>query len=263
MANAWLIRPEAIAAVVASSTAPGRTAAHVANDFAGVVWRAAGAGHATLTIDLGEDRIADTIALFGATGALPGWLLRIRAATQAQGSGLENTVVDSGVVPFLAGAEMTHDGRGIAVWGGDNQIAARYWHFDIDAGAGTVEIARVVIGRRIRLARNFAFGAGFGVKDLGSIEWSRLGVMNRRRGAKLRTVSLTFNSIHKDEVEQAVQPLLEHVGVTDPIALVTDPSPHPMRQRRCFFGPLTGDTLATSWRRADAFSAPFNLVSLF
>ena len=72
--------------------------------------------------------------------------------------------------------------------------------------------SRVVIGKRVQPGRNFSYGAGFGVKDLGSVDFSRRGVLLRSRGAKLRTGSLTFSNLKKDEAEQVFKPLLEYLG---------------------------------------------------
>ena len=63
------------------------------------------------------------------------------------------------------------------------------------------------------------------------------------------------------EVEASVAPLLEKVGNTEPIALLTDPAPHAMRQRRAYFGPMVGD-IGVTWRKATLFQSQANLVSL-
>src|SRR3546814_4128372 len=62
------------------------------------------------------------------------------------------------------------------------------------ASARAMRAARLAIGARIQLDRNFAFGGTFGVHDLGSFDFSPRGVLLRRRSKKLRTVNIGFRS---------------------------------------------------------------------
>ncbi|HCB75402.1 MAG TPA: hypothetical protein DEP91_04395 [Sphingomonas bacterium] len=261
MAKAWIVPLLPFAGVTASSSAVGYDPGYLGNDLMGVMWRAGAVGPATLLIDLGSDRPVDTVQVLGAIGATAGWTVRFQAATQAQGASFGPTALDSGVIPFLAGSEMPVSGRGHALWGAAQPAAARYVRITIDPAGGTANAARVVIGERLRLARNFQFGATAGVRDLGRADFSRLGVLDRQRGAKLRTLGLTFPGMTRTEAEAGALPLLERAGNTDLIAIVTDPDADPMRQRRMYLGVLVGD-LSGTWRRADGWEVPLNLVSV-
>ncbi|ARR54549.1 hypothetical protein HY78_14475 [Rhizorhabdus wittichii DC-6] len=267
MSNVLIVKPADIASVTASSSAAGKDPSYVGNDYMGVVWQSAAGAGASLTVDTGADIEADTALLFGCDGATSAMTLQLLASTAAQGPGFAPAGWTGGVLPFLAGSEMPVNGRGVALWQapeGAGPPASRYWRFAIGGlSGGQATVARVVLGKRIRLARNFAFGTSFGVRDTGSIDFSRLGVMLRKRGAKLRTLGLSFQSIHRDECEQAVQPLIEEIGNTDCVAIVTDPAEHAMRQRRAYYGPFYGDySNGLIWRKADQFQAQANLVSL-
>jgi hypothetical protein len=266
MANAWIIQPLGILAAGAGSTAAGFDPAYVANDYAGVVWRSAGGtASVDLLIDLGRDASADTIMLFGCDGATAGMTLQVLASTQAVGSSFAAPSWTGAALPFLAGAQMPVSGRGVALWqapaGGPP--AARYWLLRIGGLANApATVGRVVIGKRIQLERNFSYGAGFGVRDLGGVDFTRRGVLVRQRGKKLRTVGLSFAHVRKDEVESITKPLIEQVGNTEMIALLTDPVADAQRQNRAYFGPLVGD-LGHAWRNAAGFEARVNLVSVF
>ena len=276
MAHALIFAPMALdaagVAITASATAGGHEAGYVANDHAGVVWKSpTGTATRTLTVDLGADADIDVAMLFGLDGAQPGWTLTIEAATSAQGSGFgPGDYWSSGTMPLLGGSEMPVNGRGIALWQADEELngvsaptPARYWRFRIGGLASAAAVvARLAMGRRLRLERNFSYGAAFGVRDLGNVDFSRGGVMLRQRGARLRSIGISFASVFKDEVEAQVQPLIEAVGNTGTIALVTDPAADPMRQRRCWFGPMVGD-VGTIWRSAAGWEWRVNLVSLF
>ena len=257
MANAWIIGPHPVADVIGTADA-GYDSDNLANDYAGVVWQLTvpGADYRSLIFDLGEDRPIDTVMLFGLSGFSAGTSVAVRSRTAAQSEWQARAAEQ----PVLAGTAGAGAGGGVMLVDLGATASARYVLVEFPNLSGTVRAARVVIGQRIALERNFSFGAGVGVKDLGNLEFSRRGVLLRARGAKLRTVSLTFSAVHRSEVEALTQPLLERVGNTECIALVTDPALDAMRQRRCYFGPLVGD-LSQTWRRADAWEAKVNLVS--
>jgi len=258
MANALILKPLPLTGATASSTMPGHDPAYVGNDFMGVVWRSAAAASTDLVVDLGRDQTIDTALLLGCSGATAAMTLEVATATSAAGS----VFAAAAAQPFLAGSEMPTSGRGIAFWQAAAPIVARYVRFRIGGlGGAQAVVARVAVGAAIRLGRNFSTGSQFGVRDLGKADFSRHGVLLRNRGAKLRTIGLSFQSIDKPEVEAAVHPLLEQVGNTEVIAMVTDPAADPMRQRRIYFGPLVGD-LGTALRKANFYQAQANLVSL-
>ena len=104
-------------------------------------------------------------------------------------------------------------------------------------------------------------GAALGVRDFGSLDFSNRAVLLRRYAKKLRSVGLTFASAYKDEVEAQIMPLLEEIGGTDCIALITDPAADAMRQRRMYYGPLVGE-IGTIWRNAAAWQWQATLQSL-
>lgn len=263
MANAWLFKPLPIVSASASSTASGYDPAHVDNDHLGVVWRSGAVAAPHIDVDLGADLAVDTALLLGLTDAEANWTLAVRAATTAQGPSFPGGSYSGTAQQLLAGAEMPTSGRGIGLWApGDVPPLTRHLRFTIDQqGTAPVTIGRIAVGRRIVLHRNFSFGAAMGVRDLGKLDFSRRGAILRSRGARLRTVALKFVSVHREEVEQAILPLIEACGNTDPVGVVIDPTPHDQRQRRIQFGFLVGD-LQTVWARSDGFEWAVNLVSL-
>lgn len=262
MANAIIVRPLPFAGVTASQTAAGSSAEFVGNDFLGVCWKSNSGAQEALFIDLGADIAVDCIAMFGLTGAQVGWTWDITAATSAQGPSFATSVWSESAGAVLAGTTMPVSGRGKALWvsGSGLKPAARYFRIGLVASANFT-VGRVVIGQRIALSRNFAFGAAFGVRELGRVDFSRRGVMLRARGVKQRSVGITFPHVHRDEVEAVVHPLLERIGGTEPVLLVTDPDANVQRQNRMYFGPLIGD-IGTIWARPGGFEWRANLTAL-
>lgn len=261
MSRAWAMLP-LIAAVTASSTAAGYDPAYMMNDHAGVVWKSeTGLSSVSFVADMGVAQILDAALFFGCTGADPGWNLTVESADDAAFTSNQATLASG--IPFLAGDAFPTHGRGVGFWqAAVPPTARRYWRFTIGSlGGGAVTVARLAFGQRITLERNFAFGGAWGVRDLGSVNWSAAGVLLRRRAAKLRTLGLTFPAVTKDEVEQKVQPLVELAAGQEPIVIVTDPSTDTMRQRRCWIGTLTGE-LGTIWRAAQGWEWRANLIDI-
>lgn len=265
MSNAVIVKPLPFAGVSASSTAAGLDPAYVGNDHMGVVWcSATGAASRTITIDMGADVTIDTMVLIGCTGAAASWTLKVDAATAAQGATFPAGSWIGAALPFLAGSAMPVSGRGRALWfaPASPPPASRYYRLTIAglANAAAV-IGRLVVGRKIQLQRNFGFGAAFGVKDLSNVDFSARGVLLRRRGAKLRTIGITYSNVYRDEVEKVVHPLIEEIGISEPIALILDPDADEQRQNRIWFGPLVGD-LGSVWAKPGGFEWRASLVGL-
>jgi hypothetical protein len=266
MGNALLIEPLALSQVLSSTSASGYRASNVARDEPGIVWRSTtGSDNQILTFDLGSDKTVDAIALFGLVGAKAGWSWAIALATEAQGKFTGSYWSDTPQA-VLAGSAIPVNGAGRALWQAPDgaPATARYVRLsflDLDL-TDAVQVGRACIGQGIQLARNFRFGAAFGVRPLGSVDFTRRGVLLRQRGMKLRGVGISFGHVYRDEVEETIQPLIERSGNDNAIAIVIDPVEDPQRQNRMYFGFLTGD-LGTVWARPGGFQADFNMVAIY
>ena len=265
MSNSIVVKPLPFASVAASSTAAGYDPAYVGNDYLGVVWKSAtGAASRTITVDMGANVTIDTAVLLGCTGADANWTLKVEAATSAQGPAFPAGSWVGETLPFLAGSAMPVSGRGRALWlaPAAPPPASRYWRFTIGGlGTSAATIGRLVLGRRIQLDRNVVYGAAFGVRDLGSLDFSRRGVLLRQRGAKLRTINVTYPAATRAEVESYIHPLLEELGNTDPLAFILDPDADAQRQNRVWYGVMIGD-LGTVWQNPTGFEWRANIVDL-
>lgn len=265
MANALLLEPLPLGLVLSSTTAPGYRASNVGRDDPGIVWRSAtGSTSQVLTIDLGSDQALDTVLLFGLAGAQADWTWTVELATEAEGA-FTGSFWSGDPETLLAGSVMPVGDRGRALWlaPAGAPAAARYVRLTFLDLLTTqaVQVGRACIGQRVQLARNFRFGAAFGVRPLGNVDFTRRGVILRQRGARLRGVGISFGHVHRDEVEAQVQPLLERTGNDNTLAIVTDPADDAQRQNRMYFGFLTGD-LGTVWARPGGFQADFNLLAV-
>lgn len=261
MATAWLLRPlPIVGAVTTTGAVQLGEGAFAFNDYAGVVCQLAcnATGNtASLRFDLGSAQPIDALMLFGLQ-LLP-TNATVSVGTSASSGGAYSQIASG---PAYAGDQRPASGKGVGVLA-IPPTTARYVEVKFTSPAGgSVRLSRIVLGKRVQPERNYSFGAGFGVRDLGSVDFSAHGTLARRRGRRLRTAALTFASLHRDEVEAQTGPLLEQVGNTEPIGLLIDPDPHPLRESRAYFGTLVGD-LSNVIRRPDTFEAKCNLVSFF
>ena len=265
MSNSIVVKPLAFASVSASSTAAGHDASYVGNDYMGVVWKSeTGAATRTITADMGANVTIDTAVLLGCTGADANWTLKVEAATSAQGQTFPGGSWIGATLPILAGSAMPVSGRGRAIWlaPASPPPASRYWRFTIGGlGTGAATVARLVLGRKIQLDKNIVYGAAFGVRDLGSLDFSRRGILLRQTGKKLRTVNVTYPGATREEVEAYIHPLLEELGNTDPVAFILDPDADAQRQNRIWYGVMIGD-LGTVWANPTGFEWRANIVDL-
>jgi len=260
MSNALLIQPYAMPTITASQTDAGFAASNLSSDYMGLTWQGTGTS-LTVLVDLGSDKAVDSVVLLGTFGASTAWDWLVKIATAAQGSsfGPSTTAVVSS--QMLAGSVLTSAslGKAFATFGA---ITGRYVQITITPpSSATIRIARVVIGDGFTLATNFIFGAGFGVRPLGSLDFSARGVLLRRSGGKLRSLSISFPAASQSEVETSIQPVLEVLGNDSPLCIVTDPDVDAQRINRIYFGFMVG-SLGTVWARLGGFTADFNMVCI-
>ncbi len=233
MANAFLVEPLAFSSVAADSSAAGTTPEALGDDMIGVVHRGTATPTAWIEVDLGSAQAVDFAAFLAAEGGATGQRVRA-AATQADLTAAPG--YDSGTVGFAAGTETGAWGRVHSWWEASSPQSWRWWRFDLSGLAAPFAAGRLVMGRRIRFSRNYKFGLAPGIKDLGRAGVAIHGALDRRRGARLRTLQIAWSSLTRVEVEQDLMPMLERLGRTEPLLLVTDPAPDPRRSRRIYFG---------------------------
>lgn len=259
MGNAFIVKPLPLGTVTAEGSAAGTLPSYLGNDYLGVIHKGTSTSAAWAQCDLGAAVDVDTAA-FLSSNAVGAQTLQIRADDDSTVT--TGPIYDSGAAAFAAGSAVPPSGRQNSLWAHTSVITQRYWRFDIASLGGTVfEAGRLVMGKRIDLERQFAFGAAWGVKDLGRFDLSPNGVIALRRSRKLRTVGLSFPMTHRDEAEEKILPLFDGVGNTSPILLVTNGDADAQRSRRMFFGYLIGD-LSAAWNTPDGWEWRANMVSL-
>lgn len=256
MANAIIIEPLAMPAIFGDALSP-TTAANLGNDWIGVIYRSrTNSALNRIQIDMSVATSIDTVAILNSNGAAP--YAQIRGASSQAG-------LDA--PPFIeyfamqAGAVVPVQRRVHGLYQLSTPANYRWFEYTTTDAIDNFEAGRLVLGNKIQFASNFNFGASFGLRDLGVGEFSQQGVWLPKTGARLRTIGLSFSRTTKQEVEKELTPLLERVGNSKFILVVVDPSPNDQRQRRMYFGPLTGN-LEAIWNTSNGFEWRANLVSV-
>lgn len=236
----------------------------------GPSWRQPAANDGSIIIDMGADQEIDTAALFGISDgdnipSAAGWEWQVNLATGAQGGAFNlGEFWSSGWLPFANTGQLPESLRAKQLWLAPQNApaASRYVRFLFRGLNGaSLQISLIALGKRFQPDRNYSFGAAFGVRDLGELDYSPRGVVLHRRGRKLRGMGLTFRAIRRDELEDQLQRLFEQVGNTDPVVLVSDPTPHLHLQNRMGIGHLTGN-LGSIHRLPGVFQTEINFVAI-
>lgn len=275
MSTAWIVKPLALPTIslVSGTTTVAGALSNLAHDSAGIIWKSNTGSSIAIIFDMGADVTVDTLALFGILGPPTNAQMQIRAATAAQGNAFSggvgtgaNQYWQSVAENLYAGTVVPKSGRRMALWSAPASAgppASRYWMLIVSTlGGSYFQAARAVLGARFVPSINFASDAQFGVRDFGSGDFSARGVFLRRRAKKQRMPNVTFEGLSKAEVEASVQPLIEEVGNTEPIAFITDPAADARRESRMFFGVIQGD-LATVWNSYPSWTWRCPIASLF
>lgn len=261
MANAFLLAPMRISDFRVDGSLTMGDPSYLANDYVGVVCRVQcdnpGNG-AALRFDLGSNQSVDTFMLFGLTDFPAEGTVIISYAVSAA----PETFIAVATQPPYAGGPRT-DGLGVLLCLAAAPVTARWIQFTFLAPSSgfAVKCSRAVIGTRFQPAIGFEYGAEFGVKDLGSLDVNARGVLLRHRGKKLRTLSLNFPSLSREEAESKAQKMLEQLGNSECVALCTNTAPEFERMNRCYYGPLIGD-LGRTWVSARGHEVRINLLGL-
>lgn len=242
MGKAFLVRPLTLTLGADPGAAAGTAAANMLDDRMGLVWRSTSSTGGSFILDAGAATLFDFVSLLS---VLPTTFnLQVRAydsLVNAQAAGATGLTYDSTALSQMAGSSVPVSGRQNTWLEPASGNTQRFWRFDITGTASAPEVARVVMGAKLQFSRNYSFGLSPGIGDTGGVEFSPTGAMLRRRGKRFRTLDIAFESLSSSEVEASLLPLLELVGNTEPVLIVTEPDANAERSRRMWFGFLQSE----------------------
>jgi hypothetical protein len=193
--------------------------------------------------------------------ALAGTTIRIRLGdSQAEVDGTAD--YDSSALPFISPSITRDDG----VYHSHHELPSlqtkRWWRIDIAGHTGDFEASMLVLGRKREAGNYYETQWKTGVRDLGSLQFSRNGVPAFADGAKLRTLAYKLGWMSEAEMETQTAVLDEAMGRTTPALFCFDPAPTTYRQRRTFFG-WHEDNSEIVKIGFDRFERQYQVLSLF
>ncbi|QNG47431.1 hypothetical protein [Sphingobium yanoikuyae] len=249
MANILITQPTPIAAIAASR---GTGAANLLTGDPREIWLDSEAGGvAVIDIDLGVERIIDTIflaCLFGAADAATWWIKGGLAAYE------EQTILDTSALRVperdWRRRTMSH-----ALWFGSEQLV-RYIRIGVEqpAGADPLAIGALIVGDGFQPKYNKEWGSGRSVKDMSTVTRLPSGGVAVVEGGRYASYGWTLGDLSEEETDRLFELQLA-VGESRPLLVVENPDRTAGLRNRIHYGTLTGlrsyerrNKVQTSWQ---------------
>lgn len=227
----------------------------------GTTWRSNGNSGIWARGTFDGTRSVDFCAVIAAN-AQPDTRIRLRLGTsQAEVDG-ESAPYDSGAVVFVSPAITREDGLYHSHLELSAVQEASWWRIDITGHSGDFEAAALVMGEAFSPSRFYNYDFEYGVRDLGSLEVTRFGVLDEEPGDIWRTLSLTLAWQTEDEFETSFRPMMEKLGMRGIIYCCFDPEPTVYRQARTYLGFFNKSPFARGVRKPRTFAQDFEIISM-
>lgn len=226
---------------------------------AGMVWKSNGNGGLYVRGDFGIARNVDFVALMSAN-ATSSTTIRVRLGdTQAEVDGTAD--YDSGALPFISPAITNPSG----IYHSHLELPSvqnkQWWRIDIGGHTGDFQASTLVMGQRITPSRYYDQGYGFGIDDLGTLQFGQTGVVNEEYGIILRTLRFRLSWLTEAEWEQTFRPILEGRGQRGFLYWCLDPEPHQYRQNKTYLGPTQKTPSVVASQKAGTYAIEFEVTS--
>jgi hypothetical protein len=257
----FIVDPLALGTLTTGNQRAAQPAAHLSETlYRSMVWRSNGASNVWIRGNFATAQAINFVAILGAN-AQSGTTIRIRLGdTQAAVDGTPS--YDSGTIPFIAPAVTRANGVYHSHLELPSMQTRLWWRIDIGGHTGDFEASMLVMGAKVQPARYYETNWEVGVRDLGSITFSRNGVPGFTAGAKLRSLNYKLGWLTEAEADAMMAPLDEALGKTRPFYVCFDPDATTLRQRRTFFG-FNEDQTSLSKVLFNRFERNYQILSLF
>lgn len=225
----------------------------------GLTWKTSDATNVWARGDFASAKAVNFMSLVSAN-ALPGTLIRLRLGdTQAEVDGVAD--YDSAAVAFISPSITREDG----LYHSHLEFASitkRWWRIDVTGHTGAFEGSTLVLGATITPSRFYNLGFERGIRDLGSIEFSRFGVFDEEEGAIFRTLDFTLGWITEAELEASFRPMVESLGSRGIVYACFDPEATAYRQGKTYLGVMAKPPFAKGTKKPATFAMDFQIVSM-
>lgn len=258
--NVFAVRPAALTGIESGNALANRSASHLAYpQHAGLIWQSDGNANLWVRGQFTKSETIDFIALIGAN-ALSGTTIRIRLGIdQAQVDG--SALYDSGALPFIDPAIVSETGTYHSHLELAETVDATWWRIDIGGHTGSFSAACAIFGKRIIPNRFYDSSFEFGIDDLGTIDFSPLGVAAIEAGVIHRTLGFRLSWVSEAEYEAGLRGLAE-MGRREVCYWCFDPEPGPYRQAKTYLGWMRQLPSATQQRKPRTYAIEFAIRSM-
>lgn len=258
----FFVRPLDLGSFVASAADAGYPVYHLNRHKAsGLTWRANADGGLWARGVFPAQASIDFCALISAN-AQPGTTIRLRLGdSQADVDGA-SAPYDSTSLGFINPAITRQDGLYHSHLELPVAQAATWWRIDIGGHTGAFQASSLILGAKIEPSHFYNFDWEYGVRDLGSIDFTRFGVVDEQDGAVWRTIDFTLAWQSEAEFEASFRPMAEALGKRGVIYLCFDPEPTIYRQARTYLGFFDKPPFAKGVRKPRTFSQEYSIVSM-
>lgn len=233
----------------------------------GLVWQTSGNTNVWARGQFASAQSIDFCAMLQAN-ALSGTNFRLRlGATQADVDGA-SAPYDSGVIPFPGYIDGTGTSLGTLLTTIkhsflelNSPISATWWRVDITGHTGNFQAAALVLGQKIQPSYFYDTDFEFGMKPLGNLDFTRLGVADLEPGVTFRTVAFTLSWTTEAEFESTLRPLIEGIGNTGVVYCCFGPTGDAYRQNRTYCGVMSKSPVAKGMLKPGFFTTDWNILS--
>lgn len=121
------------------------------------------------------------------------------------------------------------------------EVSARYWRIEISDelnADGFIQVGRLVMAPRFVPSYNFAVGAEFGFIDNTTSNKSESGATFFTERPKARALTMAFQNLPDAEAYAVLRDMIENLGTTGQLYLITNALDTESLQRRSFLGRL-------------------------
>lgn len=137
-----------------------------------------------------------------------------------------------------------------------------WWRIDVTGQTVDFQCSALVLGKKVEPSHFYNLDFEYGVKDLGSLDFSRWGVWDEEDGKVLRTVSFTLGWQSEAEYEASFRPMIERLGKRGVVYVVFDPTVSPYRATRTYMGVFDKPPGAKGLRKPRTFSQDYEITSM-
>lgn len=237
----FAVLPERLTNISGGNARANRSIAHLAqHKYVGMLWESAGSSNLHAMGQFQDGDVPIDFASMMSANAGPSTTIRVRLGSSSSAVSGSGAAYDSGALPFINPAITRADGRYHSHLELDTPVTASWWRVDIGGHTGDFSACMQILGLKREPARFQNRDREIGFEDLGSVAFSRNGVLSDTRGSVLRKLLFRLQWVSDAEFwTQWYELGLRHDDATARmIYWCLAPHEHEYRQNNTFLGTM-------------------------